>query len=101
MEVQFTAEQEAQLAQLARHVGKSNAVELLKDTALRFWTRTRVFARRYWKAKLMPTGANSLKKKKWTKRCCALDAQDASLEGAANEPLVRTGIVRQLRGFPE
>jgi predicted transcriptional regulator len=35
MEVQFTAEQEARLAQLARHAGKSNAVELLKETALR------------------------------------------------------------------
>jgi predicted transcriptional regulator len=35
MEVQFTAEQEAQLTQLARHTGKSNAVELLKDAALR------------------------------------------------------------------
>ena len=35
MEVDFTAEQEAQLAQLARHAGKSDAVELLKDAALR------------------------------------------------------------------
>jgi predicted transcriptional regulator len=35
MEVHFTAEQEAQLAQLARHAGKTNAGELLKDTALR------------------------------------------------------------------
>jgi hypothetical protein len=35
MEVQFTAEQEAQLAQLARLAGKSGAVELLKDAALR------------------------------------------------------------------
>ena len=34
MEVHFTAEQEAQLAQLARHAGKTNAVELLKDAAL-------------------------------------------------------------------
>jgi predicted transcriptional regulator len=35
MEVQFTAEEEAQLAQLARLIGKSDAVELLKDAALR------------------------------------------------------------------
>jgi predicted transcriptional regulator len=35
MEVHFTTEQEAQLAQLAHHAGKSSAVELLKDTALR------------------------------------------------------------------
>ena len=35
MEVQFTAEQEIQLTQLARHAGKSDAVELLKDAALR------------------------------------------------------------------
>ena len=35
MEVRFTVEQEAQLAQLARHVGKSDAGELLKDAALR------------------------------------------------------------------
>ena len=34
MEVQFTAEQEAQLAQLAHHAGKSDAVQLLKDAAL-------------------------------------------------------------------
>ena len=35
MEVQLTPEQEAQLAKLAQHSGKRNAVELLKDTALR------------------------------------------------------------------
>jgi hypothetical protein len=35
MEVQFTAEQEAQLAQLAQHSGKSDAGEFLKDAALR------------------------------------------------------------------
>lgn len=35
MEVRFTAGQEAQLAQLARHSGKNNAVELLKEAALR------------------------------------------------------------------
>jgi len=35
MEVQLTAEQEAQLAHIARHAGKSNAVELLQDAALR------------------------------------------------------------------
>ena len=35
MEVKFTAEQEAQLAQIARNAGKSDAVELLKDAALR------------------------------------------------------------------
>ena len=35
MEVQFTSEQEARLAQLARYTGKNNAVELLKDAALR------------------------------------------------------------------
>jgi len=35
MEVHFTAEQEAQLAQLAQHAGKSDAPELLKDAALR------------------------------------------------------------------
>jgi len=35
MEVHFTDEQEAELARLARQAGKSNAVELLKDAALR------------------------------------------------------------------
>jgi hypothetical protein len=35
MEVHFTVEQEAQLAQLAHYAGKSDAVELLKDAALR------------------------------------------------------------------
>lgn len=35
MEVNFTAEQEAQLAQIARHAGKSDARELLKEAALR------------------------------------------------------------------
>lgn len=35
VEVQFTAEQEAQLAHLARLSGKSGPVELLKDAALR------------------------------------------------------------------
>ena len=35
MEVHFTAEEEARLAQLAQHAGKSSAVELLKDAALR------------------------------------------------------------------
>jgi len=35
MEVHFTAEQEAKLAQLARLAGKSGPGELLKDTALR------------------------------------------------------------------
>jgi hypothetical protein len=35
MEVHFTAEQEAQLALLARRAGKSDVGELLKDTALR------------------------------------------------------------------
>ena len=35
MEVHFTAEQEAQLAQVARYAGKSDAVELLQDAALR------------------------------------------------------------------
>ena len=35
MEVQLTREQEAQLAQIARRDGKSNAAELLKDAALR------------------------------------------------------------------
>ena len=35
MEVLFTAEQEAQLAQIARHDGKADAAELLKDTTLR------------------------------------------------------------------
>ena len=35
MEVHFTPEQEAQLTQLAHHAGKGNAVELLKDAALR------------------------------------------------------------------
>lgn len=35
MEVQFTAEQEAQLARIARQDGKADAAELLKDAALR------------------------------------------------------------------
>jgi predicted transcriptional regulator len=35
MEVHFTPEQEAELARLAHHAGKSNAVELLRDAALR------------------------------------------------------------------
>jgi predicted transcriptional regulator len=34
MEVHFTPDQEAQLAQLARNAGKSGPAELLKDTAL-------------------------------------------------------------------
>jgi predicted transcriptional regulator len=34
-EVHFTPEQETRLAQLARHVGKTDAGELLKDAALR------------------------------------------------------------------
>jgi hypothetical protein len=34
MEVDFTPDQEAQLAQLAHNAGKSGAAELLKDTAL-------------------------------------------------------------------
>jgi predicted transcriptional regulator len=34
MEVPFTPDQEAQLAQLARNTGKSGPAELLKDTAL-------------------------------------------------------------------
>ena len=34
MEVHFTPEQEAELARLAHHAGKSSAVELLKDAAL-------------------------------------------------------------------
>lgn len=35
MEVNFTAEQEAQLASIARRDGKTGAAELLKDAALR------------------------------------------------------------------
>jgi hypothetical protein len=35
MEVHFTQEQEAQLAQIARRDGKSDAGQLLKDAALR------------------------------------------------------------------
>jgi predicted transcriptional regulator len=35
MEVPFTAQQEAQLSQLARDTGKADAVELLKHAALR------------------------------------------------------------------
>ena len=35
MEVHITAEQEAQLAQIARQAGKNDAGELLKDAALR------------------------------------------------------------------
>ena len=35
MEVQFTQEQEAQLAQIARRDGKADAGQLLKDAALR------------------------------------------------------------------
>ena len=35
MEVHFTAEQEARLAQLARQAGKRDAGELLKDAAMR------------------------------------------------------------------
>ena len=35
MEVQFTQEQEAQLAQIARRDGKTGAGQLLKDAALR------------------------------------------------------------------
>ena len=35
MEVHLTAEQEAQLAQIARRDGKADAVELLKDAALK------------------------------------------------------------------
>ena len=35
MEVPFTAQQEAQLSQLARDTGKTDAVELLKHAALR------------------------------------------------------------------
>ena len=35
MEVQFTQEQEAQLAELARRDGKASASDLLKDAALR------------------------------------------------------------------
>jgi len=34
MEVHFTDEQEAQLAQIAQHAGKGDAGELLKDAAL-------------------------------------------------------------------
>lgn len=34
MEVQITAEEEAQLAEIARHAGKRSAVELLKDAGL-------------------------------------------------------------------
>ena len=34
MEVHFTPDQEAQLAQLAHNAGKTGAAELLKDTAL-------------------------------------------------------------------
>ena len=35
MEVQFTQEQETQLAQIARRHGKTDASQLLKDAALR------------------------------------------------------------------
>ena len=35
MEIHFTKEQEAQLAQIARRDGKTGAGELLKDAALR------------------------------------------------------------------
>ena len=37
MEVHFSQEQEAQLAQLARRDGKADAGELLKEAALRMW----------------------------------------------------------------
>jgi hypothetical protein len=35
MEVHFTVEQAARLELLARHAGKSDAIELLKDAALK------------------------------------------------------------------
>jgi hypothetical protein len=49
MELQFTQEQEAKLAQIARLSGKADAAELLKDAALRLLdedARFRAVARR-------------------------------------------------------
>jgi hypothetical protein len=64
MQVDFTPEQEARLAQIASKEG-IKAEELVKDVALRL-RRTLASALQCAKVSHRPTGETSLTKRKWT-----------------------------------
>ena len=73
MEVHFTPEQEAQLAQIATTAG-TDPERLVKDAALRLLQEDARFRAAVRKGLHRPIGASSLKRKKWTpawSRCCA------------------------------
>ena len=65
MEVHFTPEQEAKLAQLANTAG-TDAKSLVKDAALRLLEEEPTSALRFAKGSPKPTKADSSKKLKWT-----------------------------------
>ena len=73
MEVHFTQEQEAQLAQLARRDGKGGAGDLLKDAGLRLLDEEARFRATVLEGKAYADRGSSSGRKRWTvasNRCC-------------------------------